>query len=1242
MSSLISQSDAGTNFFLTPFTPLELFEDMKRFLLSLSLCLAIAVGHAQYMTIFSSDAGLTNTSVRSLYQDSYRNVWVATRNGLNRWDGAKMNLYYHRKGDKYSLLHNEVTCMLEWSRGKVLIGTDRGFSMYDYATNTFSPVPIIAENGKDTVTARVVDLSIIDGEIRACLYGLPIYKFKESKEGNVIAVHTDGEYDSRNNHKVCVEQNNDKTVWAIDVAGNISMGNKKRWKEIKGVKNAYRICFGKNGTVYASSRQGGVLYRYNKRSGMFEKVPVDIPRISNLHFLMVIKNIRYNGDGGILICTDGYGMYMYDERTGTVSDHIIRTIDNDFSTSNLEDVLVDDEGNLWAAIYWRGVIVEQKRAGAFTNIGRRNPMCNTIGTTCVTAICPSKNGKMWVGVGNEGLYQITLDGRESVHYTSSTNSNVPATITAICEGADGKVWLGSSISGVVCYNPQSGTFTPLGSMYTDGDQVRFVYRIVEDAYHNIWFTTLGNGIFRCSPGSNTIEHFVPHTDGRNEIDKKYKTLDNPWVVSATAHGNKLYIGTADGMEIQTITADGMMKDAVVAFRGTNVRDIRVAKDKTVWAATSDGLYHVDAKGQVLKHYDTNSGMSSDAANSIQIDDNTGNLWISTDHGLDCMIHDTEKFVCYYYSDGLQGNEFREGASAKVGDVMYFGGINGMSYFRPSDIAQTKKSEKLDLRIVDFYLNGEPQYKGSTSGGYEVLREWIQDAKEVHLCYKDGNFALQLSTMSMQVMRVEYEYSLNGNGWVSAGEGQNRVAFSNMSPGTYNIRLRARSGNRVSEERMIKVVIHNPWWMSPFAHVLYTIILFFAIYAAFHYFQQRAMTRRMMRQHKQEEEINEARIQFFMNISHEIRTPMTLIIAPLDKLISEDLNPERQHIYNIIRRNADRILQLVNQMMDVRKIEKGEYKLVKSNVEVVAFVRNLHELFMSVAQRRNITFNLNSSSEQIHAMVDAHALDKIVMNLVGNAFKFTPDDGQIDIDIKEDAENVTVSVADSGIGIPVSDRQKVFRRFYSGQHQNGYVGTGIGLNLTSLLVKLHGGDIKVNDGLEGKGSTFVFSLPKGDTDTNAENTTATMTDSQHKATVMTFTPVHTQNAREENDTGIEGRRVVLVEDDADIREYVHFELADDFDIHECSNGKEGWDYVQAHADAIDLVISDIMMPVMEGTELCKHIKNNFATAQIPVILLSAKGSDADKNEGNKLGANAYLSKPFNVEELRTLAKSIIEK
>jgi len=1211
------------------------------------MCL-VAVGlRAQYTMVFSSDAGLSNTSLRALYQDSYRNVWVATRNGLNRWDGAKMNLYYHRNGDKTSLVYNEVTCMQEWRKGKVLIGTDRGFSMYDYATNSFIGVPIISLDGKDSLTARVVDLSRIDGEIRACIYGLPVYKLKENADGSVVAVATD-EYDSNESRKTMLKQNVDGKVWLLDVAGNVLMGRNGKLRRVEGVRNANRVCFGSGGTVYASSQFGGVLYRYNKQSGVFENVPVDIPFIYAFSSSMVIKNLRYDGDGGILICTDGYGLYRYDERTGTVAPHIIRTVDNDFATSNLGDAMVDAEGNLWAAIYWRGVVVEPKRVSAFTNIGRRNPMCNTIGTTCVTALCPSKGGKMWVGVDNDGLYQITLDGRESVHYSSRTNSNVPATITAICEGDDGKVWLGSSIAGVVCFDSKSGTFTPLGNMYKNGEQVHFVYRIVKDKYHNIWFTTLGNGVFRCSPNSKVVEHFVPR-DSNVDIDEKYKRIINPWIVSALVCDDRLYIGSADGLEFHTINANGMPTDAKVAFRGSSVRDIRVTKDKTIWAATSDGLYHVAPDATIIKRYDTNNGMSSDAANSILIDEKANTLWVSTDHGLDCMNVATEKFTCYYYSDGLQGNEFREGASAKIGDVMYFGGINGMTYFRPSDISQVKKSEKLELRIVDFYLNGEPQYVGSMSGEYEVLTEWVSDAKDIHLNYDEDNFSLQLSTMSMQALRVEYEYSVNGDQWVSVGEGQNRVVFTNMVPGTYNIRLRARSGNRLSEERAIRVLIHHPWWMSPFAYVFYTILLFFIIYAVAHYFQQQAMARRVLRQHKQEEEINEARIQFFMNISHEIRTPMTLIIAPLDKLIREDQNPERQRIYNIVRRNADRILQLVNQLMDVRKIEKGEYKLDKSDVEVVSYVRSLYDLFMSVAQRRNIEFNLNSSSEKVHAWVDAQAFDKIVMNLVGNAFKFTPDGGRIDIDIKEDDENFTVSVADSGVGIPVKDREEVFRRFYSGKQQNGYVGTGIGLNLTSLLVKMHGGTIKVEDGIGGNGSTFVFTIAKGITIASGTLNNASIYNSEkRKATITSMAPSYVETSTamtvedKEGIAGVKGRRVVLVEDDTDIRQYVNFELSDDFDIHECCNGKEGWDYVLAHAGEVDLVISDIMMPIMEGTELCKNIKSNTKTAQIPVILLSAKGSDADKKAGSALGANAYLSKPFNVEELRELAKKTIAK
>ena len=360
--------------------------------------------------------------------------------------------------------------------------------------------------------------------------------------------------------------------------------------------------------------------------------------------------------------------------------------------------------------------------------------------------------------------------------------------------------------------------------------------------------------------------------------------------------------------------------------------------------------------------------------------------------------------------------------------------------------------------------------------------------------------------------------------------------------------------------------------------------------------------------------------------------MTLILAPLERLIGSDKDPWRQRNYGLIKQNSKRILRLINQMMDVRKIEQGKFLLDYRRVELVDFLQNIYDVFVTNAQNRGITYTFEHDVDQLKVFVDPDNMDKIVMNLLSNAFKFTPDGGNIKLCLKSGEGDFTLSVIDSGVGIKREDRDKVFDRFYSAQHQNGYIGTGIGLNLTSLLVKLHKGTIRVEDNPAGKGTVFVVQMPVGD-----ESLRRPSLQPENVSNIIDGLGSIDKETEElltiDKPTDTHRRNAVLVEDDEAIRQYVHSELSKDLVMQLCGNGQEAWDYIVSHPGKVDVVISDIMMPVMDGMTLCQKLKSNFNTNHIPIVLITALGSDADRIAGITNGADAYVSKPFNIDVLR---------
>ena len=491
---------------------------------------------------------------------------------------------------------------------------------------------------------------------------------------------------------------------------------------------------------------------------------------------------------------------------------------------------------------------------------------------------------------------------------------------------------------------------------------------------------------------------------------------------------------------------------------------------------------------------------------------------------------------------------------------------------------------------------------------------------------------------MNNQNVTYEYSIDGGKWIDQGANNARIIFDNLQPGTYHIKVRAHALGTVSEERELVAVVHPAWYASVWAKIVYFLLFLALCWFVYEYVMRQVRLRRIMARNRQQRELNEARIQFFMNISHEIRTPMTLILAPLERMMGKDKDPEHQRNYMLMKENSNRILRLINQMMDVRKIEQGKFLLDYHSVELVEFLRNIYDVFATNAQSRNIQYEFVHDVDRLPVYVDPDNMDKIVMNLLSNAFKFTPDGGKITLQLIGGESDFEVRVADSGIGIPDEEKQRVFERFYSAKHQNGYIGTGIGLNLTSLLVRLHKGHITIEDNPEGKGTLFVVNMPVGD-DSLRVIKQEMVEDSQDARTVGDEEISELLSVDAPNDA--HRKNVLLVEDDEAIRQYVQDELSPELMVQACANGQEAWDYIVSHPGKVDIVISDIMMPVMDGMTLCQKLKSNFNTNHIPIVLMTALGSDADRIAGISNGADAYVSKPFNIDVLRTTVIQLLK-
>lgn len=1182
---------------------------------------------AQNVLFFTSKQGLANSRVRNITEDSRRNIWITTQNGLNRYDGVKLNSYTHQAGNPYSLMYDETTCVVDFEKGKVLVGTGAGVQVYDYATDRFTTVPFVREGG-DSVKARVVSICKVRKSIMVCYAGYGCGELQKDENGNYRILRTD-KYDTDGVSPVRFYVDKGGQVWMVNGKDNLFRQTLNGWQKYQQLHYIRNMCESSSGKLYVGSYGQGV-YVYNSRQDRFDQVA------TKEELGGAVLAVSPWTAGRMFFCVDGGGVRVYEERTKQIVKNTITVKDFDMSTSNVTDAIYDSFGNVWVSVYMKGVVMKPINQSAFEYVGQNSITKNTVGKNSVFFIAGAKNmadGRkgIWAAPDNDGLYLLSADGKTSKHWSVDTNPRMPHAFTCIYDPAPAPLLLGSFYDGL--WQMKDGNFSNLTR------EINHIFDIKpaeeKDCY---WVATMGDGIYYYNRATGEMKNYNNQTD--------YDVIGNPYVYTMLLLKDRLFVGTADGLRVCYPGKDGVIeKKSTIIPNHSVVRHFALSADgKAVWAATNQGLLKIDRNSsKIVRTFTTADGLPNNSITSVCVDGK--DLWLGTDFGLSCMDTEKETFTNFFADDGLQDNEFSRGAVFAQDGKLYFSGIGGITFFDTEAMKHWQgRKRNLRLRLVDVLVGGKIVHQGDLSGGYDILKGLLDECERIDLCSSDNHFTLEMCVEGLSNQHVTYEYSIDGGPWMDQGGNNDRVIFDNMQPGTYRIKLRAKALDFVTDERELIAVVHSAWYASWWAKLIYLLLFFGMCWLAYEYVKRQVKLRRIMRRNRQQRELNEARMQFFMNISHEIRTPMTLILAPLAKLIGRDNDPERQRNYRLMKQNLDRILRLINQMMDVRKIEQGKFLLDYQRVDMVELLQNIFDVFQTNAQSRNITYVFEHEEEHLHVYVDPDNMDKIVMNLLSNSFKFTPDGGRIILKLTcSEADRFEVSVRDTGVGIPEEEKKKVFERFYSAQHQNGYIGTGIGLNLTSLLVRLHKGTIDVEDNPDGRGAIFTVRMPAGDESLRVikQDSTGTVADSMgmsgdeceqvSTASLLSYDkPADTHH-----------KNALLVEDDEAIRQYVESELSADLVVTTCGNGQEAWDYIVAHPNKVDIVISDIMMPVMDGMTFCQKLKSNFTTNHIPIVLMTALGSDADRIAGITNGADAYVSKPFNIDVLKTTVVQLLK-
>lgn len=1217
---------------------------------------------AQTGKFYSTDKELSNSLINAVYQDRKGFIWIATENGLNKFDGTRFSIYRHNATDSTSLKNNYVRTLFEDSRGNFWIGCINGLQRYDRATDNFHELFISRKDGrKNPHITSIIERR--NGDLWIATSGQGAISLK--KNSNPASFHIETELTDRigSNYLNVIFEDSRQNLWIATEEKGLYRYSPEN-KELKSYKAPYHIagddvsaiCEDAHGQIFVGTLTKGLFRLSSRQEGNFE--PVLYQNRMNLNIRTLIIDTR----GKLIIGTDGEGVKEYQPQQDIIVDSEINAGPFDFSKSKVHSLIEDKDHNLWLGIFQKGLILVPGISNKFDYYGYKSIHNNTIGSSCVMAIHTDEQATIWIGTDNDGLYAINDQGKQLRHYTHQAGNpqSVPGTILCLYEDSNQELWLGSYFNGLARMNKQTGTCQDATSLLQGNLNAGKpkVSCIIEDKNKNLWVGTYGSGLYKINLPT---QHVTYYESTRNENDDwSINRLPNDWISYLLEdREGMIWIGTYKGLAVLNPQTDNFInyKKQNNLLPGYVVYSLLESSNGEIWAGTSEGLVCLNKDRLTPVLFTTADGLPSDIICGLA-EDEKKNIWISTHQGISKLNPPEKKFINYYAGDGLQGNEFTRTAvfKDKRGKI-FFGGTNGVTAFYPQDITEIKK--EMNVLITGFHVANRPVKKGDKSGNNVITDTAVMDTEQFTLAYNENTFSIDFSVLEFSNPdRISYQYKIKelGDEWISTQPGTNRVTCSSLKPGKYTFSVQARDHNNFSNIRTVTIAITPPWYQTWWAKVIWGCLGALLIYALTMYILSRIRHRQEVMRQKHMEQINEAKLQFFINISHEIRTPMTLIISPLEKLLAE--HSEKQPVYLMIYRNAQRILRLINQLMDIRKLDKGQMHLKFRETDIVGFINDLMQTFNYQAQKKNITFTFEKELEgadSLKVWIDLNNFDKVLMNVLSNAFKYTHEGGNIEVLLKtghNDAyrgalkDYFEIDITDNGIGIDKNKIEQIFERFYqidNDMTQSNF-GTGIGLHLSRSLVELHHGIIKAENREDGQGTRFIIRLPLGSNHLKAEEL-ENPEETGSEPTISQLPKDSIYETEEENKTNEYRKpkaktryRVLIVEDDEEIRRYIRSELDSDFRIYECTNGREGLETILKEKP--DLVISDVMMPEMDGITLCRKIKQNININHIPIILLTAKSKAEDQIEGLEIGADAYIVKPFNTELLRTTISNLI--
>ncbi len=1175
------------------------------------------------------ESGLSNNNVISITQDNDGFIWIATKDGLNRFDSNTFEVFKNSESGSNSISSNVLNCVYADKHDDIVwIATEKnGVDAYNYKTKIFTHYEHDHNNRSSLIANGVTDInSDSSGNLWFATYlsGIDYYdkktgQFTHYNQSNVQGLGSD--------YNWCILPDNDGKLYV----GHVNTGLSIIDLESKTAINLHwepnnPNCIPNNtvtslfkdskGNIWVGSRGG--LSLFNPETNSFTNFSHEAHNPNSLSSNNV-ESIIETQKSELWFGTEGGGINILnlDDLSSNISQATIKfkhlyagDLPSNISSSSVQTLLQDNFGNIWLGGYIGGVNFISNQESFFNKIDYL-PLTsnkNTLLDKVVPDISCDDNNNIWVANSAGGISQYNKVTKiKDYNFILGERYNA----TAIFYTDRNNIWVGTQDGKIFRFNPLTEKFTRLTLI----DEILgiAIYKLFKDSNNHLWVCT-DVGLFAIDLNTMKYAHY--------NTTNSALTDDNIRCITESKNG-QLWVGSLGGGLFVFDRNFNLLYNYGKYYDLYSVNQIYVDKRNRIWVGSQNDLFMFQGKQDSVLRIGKDYGLAENTILAITEGHSPNEIWVSTINGISFINLNTKHVSNYSIYDNISKGHYMNGSVVKTDDgTIYFGSQDGITYFneQPAQISLTVPK----VTITQFSVSNTENE--NLSEFVHIPFDAIMDLK-----YVNNSFQINFNTLNYALAdKVEFMFQMSelDQNWYFLGK-EKQVTFRNLKPDNYTFKLKARIHNKdwSNEVTSMYINILPPIWLRWWAKVIYIVLLFCMGYYILIFYKKKLQIENQLifekKSHQQELQLNEDKIKFFTNITHELRSPMTLILGPLeDLIIDKSLSPEHVKKINNIHRVANRLLQLINQILEFRKSETQSRKLTVLKEDFAKFFYETGVKYKELNSNKNIDFEVSIPEKEVEMYYDPEVVSIILDNLISNAIKYTPK-GKINLTLSQTNDQnlpyAEITIEDTGFGIAKEDLPYIFDRYFQAKNTSYQVsGTGIGLDLVKKMIDLHEAEIEVSSEL-GEGTCFTLKF--------------LINNSYPEAKHFEIEDIPEETADDDKNV------ILIVEDNADIAEYIEECLSEDYNIIHAENGKVGF---EKSCEAVpDIIVSDVMMPVMDGIEMCKELKKDVRTCHIPVVLLTAKDSLKDKSEGYEAGADSYLTKPFSGTLLRSRIKNIFE-